>query len=376
MNNDSDNIRSLLWLLQTFDPTSLSSGGSTSAASLEGTPPDASSSEVGADASVKPADRSGPEGSEGPTQRQPPHPSTSRAILSEASKLQIQASSEPSVQAASQTAQSYHFGEIHAVQERFQALLKQRLLREYEDKPPLFPWESEVSEYPAEVASIAPAVASLWRPHVSTLSVTRLLPEDLLDSLFERCQKIARSPIKQGVRLVRAVEDFFPDYGDLLEPIADMVLVPAYRSDRSAQAAVIQELATVAGGYDLALPEQKIALSMLAAQEILGALTLSVDADRPRVERHWVTAWGVLNLSVIYEANRLTVTTVLPKGGQICLKDGDVEQCARRSLPGPLDIVWTNPASDRLYSLEICLLSEEQPLNFFINMTADRSNAS
>lgn len=376
MNNDPDNIRNLLlWLLQTFGPTfSLPSGnGSTLEASSEESRPKASSFEVGSDAtSMKPADYLGSEGI-------PSYPSTfSKAVLSGTSKPQfLGASRAVSAQdTCSQTAQSYNFGEIHAVQERFQALLKQRLLLEYENNPPLFPWETEVGEYPAEVASVAPSAVSLWRTHVSTLSVTSLLPERLLDNLFERCQDIARSPIKQGVRLVRAVEGFFPDYGDLLEPIANMVLVPAYRSDRAAQAAVIQELATAAGGYDLALPEQQIALSMLAAQEILGTLTLCVNADKPQAQRHWVTAWGVLKLSVTYEANQLTVAAVLPKGGQVCLSAGDVEQRARRSLPGALDVVWTNPASESLYRLEVSLIGEDQPLNFFVNMMADQSKAS
>lgn len=211
---------------------------------------------------------------------------------------------------------------------------------------------------------------------MSALSVTSLLPERLLDNLFERCQEIARSPIKQGVRLVRAVEDFFPDHSDLLEPIANMVLVPAYRSDRAAQAAVIQDLATAAGGYDLALPEQQIALSMLAAQEILGALTLCVDTDKPQVDRHWVTAWGVLKLSVSYAASQLIVAAVLPKGGEVCLSAGDVEQRARRSQPGLLEVVWTNPAVERPYSLEVSLVGEDQPLNFFINVTTDQPKAS
>ncbi len=321
---------------------------------------------------MKPADRLGSEGL-------PSYPSTfSKAVLSETSKPQLWGASRAvSAQGdRSQTAQSYNFGAIHAVQERFQALLKQRLLLEYENNPPLFPWETEVGEYSAEVASTGPSGVSLWRTHVSTLSITNLLPERLLDNLFARCQDIARSPIKQGVRLVRAVEDFFPDHGDLLEPIANMVLVPAYRSDRAAQTAVIQELAAATGGYDLALPEQQIALSMLAAQEILGTLTLCVDADKPQVHRHWVTAWGVLKLSVSYEANQLTVAAVLPKGGQVCLSAGDAEQRARRSHPGPLDVVWTNPAVESPYSLEVSLMGEDQPLNFFVNVTANQLKAS
>ena len=106
---------------------------------------------------MKSADKPGSEGS-------PSYPSTfSEAALTGALKPTFSAASRKhpardhlSDGILSQTAQSFNFGEIHAVQERFQALLKQRLRLEYENKPPLFPWESEVSEYPAEVADFAP----------------------------------------------------------------------------------------------------------------------------------------------------------------------------------------------------------------------------
>ncbi|MGB7085733.1 MAG: hypothetical protein WBD47_09265, partial [Phormidesmis sp.] len=275
----------------------------------------------------------------------------------------------------SQTAQSFNFGEIHAVQERFQALLKQRLRLEYENKPPLFPWESEVSEYPAEVADFAPvgvaAISPVWRTHVSALKVPGLLPTALLDALFERCQKIARSPLKQGVRLVQVVEDLFPDQSDILEPIADMVLVPAYRSDRTTQEAIIQELVNVAGGYSSAMPEQQIALSMLAAQEILGALTFSVEAGEPQQTRNWVTPNGVLEMTVAWQSDHLTVNAVLPEGGQICLCDGDVENLAMRSQPGALHIVLAHPTPGKTYVLEVSLKGDAQPLNFAIHVSAD-----
>ncbi|MEL6815061.1 MAG: hypothetical protein AAFP03_09635 [Cyanobacteria bacterium J06598_3] len=286
--------------------------------------------------------------------------------------------------AYSQTAQSFNFGEIHAVQERVQSLLKKRLLLEYENNPPLFPWESEVSEYPAEVAEgipVASAVAAapavplpavpLWSTHVSALKVPSLLPKALLNSLFERCQALAQTPVKQGVRLVRAVEDLFPEQSDMLEPIANMVLVPAYRSSRAAQDAVIQELANVAGGYDSALPEQKIALSMLAAQEILGALTFSLDADKPVESRSWVTAGGVLELTATYSAGQLMLAAVIPTGGKLRLSDGDVDQLAMRSQPGPLDIVWANPTLGKTYVLEVTLQGETQPLNFAVHVAAN-----
>ncbi len=362
MNNDSDNIRNLLlWLLQDCDPTFSppSGNGSTSEADPETPVPKASLFEVGSDAtSVKPAHAG--------FERTISQPSTFfRARPSKAPGHPLVAARD----SVSQTAQSFNFGEIHAVQERFQYLLKQRLRLEYESKPPLFPWESEIGEYPAEIADRVPVGPSpLWSAYVSTLKVPGLLPEALLNKLFERCQAMAQSPMKQGVRLVRAVEDLFPEQSDLLEPIANLVLVPAYRSDRSNQAAVIQELTHVAGGYDSALPEQQIALSMLAAQEILGALTFAIAPDRPQAIRNWVTSRGVLTLSVTYAGDQLMVAAVLPDGGQLRLWDGDIDQRATRSGPGALDIVWAKPAAGKPYVLEVSLQGEAKPLSLAIQL--------
>jgi hypothetical protein len=379
MNNDSDNIRNLLlWLLQNCDPTfsSPSGNGPTLEAKLEADAqadaPKASTLEVGSDAtSMKPLYPQGFEES-----------SSDLSTFSSAARYGAStpgfssASREASVtDALSQTAQSFNFGEIHAVQERFEALLKQRLLSEYENRPPLFPWESEVSEYPVEVADLTAtaAISAFWSTHVSALEVPGLLPHALLDSLFERCQVIARSPIKQGVRLVRAVEALFPDQAELLEPIANMVLVPAYRSDSATQLAVTQELANVAGGYDSARPEQQIALSMLAAQEILGALTFSISAERPQETKSWVTPRGALELTVSYRLGQLTLVATLPAGGDVRLRDGEVEKQAMRSQPGTLDIIWTDSAPDKTYVLEISLIGEPNPLNFVIHIADELS---
>ena len=311
---------------------------------------------------------------------QPRFSAASRAIsLEQASSAGTLPQDRRLLDSGSQTAQSFNFGEIHAVQERFQALLKQRLLSEYENNPPLFPWESEVSEYPAEVAECIPATAgvpsisTLWGAHMGTLRVPGLLPAGLMSTLLERCQDIARSPIKQGVRLVRAVEDLFPESADMLEPIANMVLVPAYRSGRAAQDAVIQELAGVAGGYDSALPQQQIALSMLAAQEILGALTFSVSPQQPSERRSWITALGALELAVDYQTyaqkgDGLRVVAVLPGGGQVRLRDGDVEKVATRSMPGELDLSLAHPVVGKTYVMEVSLNNEAPALNFAIHI--------
>ena len=379
MNNDSDNIRNLLlWLLREFDPTFSPPSGNGS--TLEANSTKASLFEVGSDAtSMKPANQKGSE--------------EASSYLSTFSSASLTGALQPRFSTASrnasskdvwsQTAQSFNFGEIHAVQERFQALLKQRLLSEYESRPPLFPWESEVSEYPAEVADGLPAAAispldssTLWNAHMGALKVPGLLPAALMNTLLERCQKIARSPFKQGVRLVRAVEDLFPESSDMLEPIADMVLVPAYRSGQATQDAVVQQLASAAGGYDSALPEQQIALSMLAAQEILGALTFSVSADNPCLQRSWITTVGALELTVTYEASTpessaskssvLKVMALLPDGGEVRLCDGEVEKLAVRSQPGTLDLTLAEPAIGKTYVMEVSLQAEEHSLNFAI----------
>ena len=262
------------------------------------------------------------------------------------------------------------------MQERFQNILKQRFLLEYEDKPPLYPWESEVAEYPADVSDFEAATPTLWDTHASRLPVSGLLPAPLLKALFERCQVMARTPVKQGIRLVRAVEDIFPNQTDILEPIADMVLVPAYRSaDAATRDALTQELTAVAKDYDAALPEQQVALSMLAAQEILGALTLSLSAKQLSDRRSWITSQGSLNLSATYSEGNLAVSVVLPEGGQVTLKGNDVEQQAKRSLPGSLDVSLVAPPVGKTYVLEVLLASEAAPLSFAIHLDAALSVA-
>ena len=388
MNNESAIIRNLLfWLFTEFDvldfieqdaleldPTfSLPSGnGSTSKAKQSGV----NLSEVGSDAtSMKPAQQGSEEASSDSSTSSESIPAVS--LLAGAATPRFSAASRSGSlrELNSQTAQSFNFGEIHAVQERFQALLKQRLLSEYENNPPLFPWESEVSEYPAEVtdSTSAHAIAPLWNTHVGTLRVPGLLPTDLVNALFERCQAMVRSPLKQGVRLVNAVEDFFPDRTDLLEPIANMVLVPAYRSGKDTQDKVIQELAGEPGGYEAAMPEQQVALSMLAAQEIMSALTIDVSADKPKETRSWVTAVGILELTVAYQGNTLGVSAVLPEGGQVRLHEGDVEKSAMRNTAGALDLVWGTPAAAKTYTLEVSLRNEASPLNFVIGVIPKRA---
>ncbi|MEL6350826.1 MAG: hypothetical protein AAFR58_03595 [Cyanobacteria bacterium J06627_28] len=277
---------------------------------------------------------------------------------------------------SSQTAQSFNFGEIHAVQERFHSLLQQRLRMEYENNLPLFPWETEVGEYPADAADVsgqdlaaAAAVSALWSKQVSKLKVPGLLPAPVLNALLEQCQALASSYSKQGVRLVKAVESLFPGQSQMLEPIANMVLVPAYRSDGATQAAVTQELIAVAGDYDSAQPEQQIALSMLAAQEILNALTLSISHEAPEVTRDWVTTTGLLQLKASTGDGQLKVSAILPEGGSIRLWDSELDKKAQRPTPGKVSLSWDVSGSEHLCFLEVSLADRDELLNFTVQLT-------
>ena len=261
------------------------------------------------------------------------------------------------------------------MQERFHTLIKQRLRSEYENNPPLFPWESEVVEYPAEVpealstGASARSATSLWGDYVGGLKVAGLLPLPLASSLFEQCQAAICSPVKQGVRLVRAVENLFPEHQEILEPIANMVLIPAYRSDQTTQEALTQELTVVSKDYETALPEQQVALSMLAAQEILGVLTLSLSEQNPTETRGWVLEKGALELTATYRNQTLEVVATLPAEGQMQIHGGDVEKRVMRSQPGQLDISLSKPKSGS-YLLELALDGSEQSLNFVIHLDA------
>ena len=377
MNIDSDNTLSpLLQLLQKFDPTFSIPSGNRSTSGADAI--EAGTFGVGSDAtSSKPIYKPGTTGESNNSFA--PNLSTFSRTVSFTSfnpRFSVASGEKSSTGDSSQTAQSFNFGEIHAVQERFHSLLKQRLRMEYENNLPLFPWETEVGEYPADTADTsgqdlvaATAVSAFWSKQVGKLKVPGLLPVPVLNALLEQCQALSSSYSKQGVRLVKAVESLFPGQGQMLEPIANMVLVPAYRSDGATQAAVTQELIAVAGDYDSAQPEQQIALSMLAAQEILNALTLSVSCEEPEVTRDWVTATGLLQLKAAVCEGQLKVSAILPEGGSIRLWDSELDKKAQRPTPGKVALSWDVSGSEYLCFLEVSLSDKDELLNFTVQLT-------
>lgn len=265
-------------------------------------------------------------------------------------------------------------GDIPAVQDRFYALVKRRLQAEMEANPPLFPWEAEVASYevPEMVRSQAPG--NVWLEQLRALKLPMRLPEPVLAQLFAQCQQALQSSLKKGAKLVSAVEGLFPGEDQSLNQLAGLMLMSPSRSPQLQALAERQD--EELGNYETATSTQQMVLSLLAAREIIGSLTLSPSPLTPLVERQWLTAAGLLDLRVNYQVPEdgaagsqatLQVQCILPCSGRLQLSGTDVTVSAQCSRPGAASVELVNPQPGQTYPLEIQLnSSEEQPLVFSI----------
>jgi hypothetical protein len=269
-------------------------------------------------------------------------------------------------------------GEIPAVQDRFYALLKRRLQTEIQRNPPLFPWEKEFSEYPPESADYGLAhpvlSSSLLMAQLRRLALPIPMPEVLLADLLGRCQDVVASSLREGAKLVKVVEEWFPNQSPTLNQLAGMVMVSPARGSSLQQQLERLGGENLPGSYDMAIPTQQMTLSLLAAREILNLLTVNVSAQQPRAERRWLTDLGVLDLQVEYLADPITpsvrVLAELPCGGSLQLQTNQVRSLAERSDAGDLRLDLADLVPDQTYALEV-RLDEQSVLVFALSVTAD-----
>lgn len=281
----------------------------------------------------------------------------------------------------------FELGEIPAVQDRFYSLLKQRLQTEIQKNPPLFPWESELHEYETDILASgvlstpeAPAeqVATgrervpvwLWMNQLKTLNLPVPLPETVLTQLLERCQEVARSSLREGAKLVSAVEDLFPGQTQALNHLAGLVMTSAAPA-RSPQTIANTDAPI---SYEAAVPAQQMVLSLLAAREILSSLSLTLSPSQPKVERQWVTEAGILSLVADYESDlacsRLRIQSNLPCGGSLLLYGTEGPQArAERPTAGYLSAELFDLEPNQAYLLEVRLTEKDaDPLVFNIQL--------
>jgi hypothetical protein len=257
-------------------------------------------------------------------------------------------------------------GDIPAVQERFYTLLKRRLRAEIERNPPLFPWETEVYDYSSEGSDWATSEmvpGKLWTIQLQQLNLPVPMPETLINSLFDQCQAVVQSSLREGAKLVQVVESLFPGQSTTLNQLAGFVLASPVRSG----AAVVQsrpDSPAFPKDYEAATPAQQMALSLIAAREIINSLTMQVSPSQSKAERSWQTAAGLLQLETEYQpqtVHRLRIQAQLPCEGSIRFTHEDAQTVAQRSTPGYVSVELFNPEPDRIYPLEVCLQGAEQP---------------
>lgn len=262
-------------------------------------------------------------------------------------------------------------GEIPAVQDRFHALLKRRLQIEIQQKPPLFPWEKEVSDYRSESADARASspvfsAASVWMAQLRNLSLPVAMPEAVLVELLERCEAVVLSSLREGAKLVKAVDSLFPGQSQMLNDVARLVMVAPARSG----AGTLLPDAELPASYDAAIEPQKMALSLMAVREILGSLSLIVTPSQPKIERQWLTNLGLLTLKAQYQLSQgsvwLRVEAELPCGGSLQLQGEEWQALADRPDAGRLNLELRDLAPNQTYPLEV-QLEEQDNLVFAIS---------
>ncbi|MHC5725231.1 MAG: PatU [Nostoc sp.] len=269
------------------------------------------------------------------------------------------------------TPQTFQLGEIPTVQDRFQAVLKRRLQIQVQDHPPLFPWETHLIEYPdfIDEPSMTLVPAWGWMVQQSKLNLPRPLPERVFRQLLEQCQALVTSSVPLGAKLVQAVENFFPNDSQALNDIAGLVLRSTYRSVNT-----LETLPNLQSDYSDLQPRQQMALSLLAAKQLLENLTLPVSATSPVVERQWLTSVGTLNIKVEYQSlgklTKLLVQAELPVKGTLTLRGSGTLAMTTSSTSGYLSVELGCEQLHPSYTLEIEFPEiDQQSLLFVISPT-------
>ncbi|NJO78163.1 MAG: PatU [Cyanobacteria bacterium RM1_2_2] len=265
---------------------------------------------------------------------------------------------------------SLELGELPAVQDRFHALIKRRLRAEIEQNPPLFPWETSLWDYETEQSAVADSLsAPLWTTQLQALNLPVPVPQAVLLQIFAECRNVIQSSLREGAKLVRIVESLFPDQSQALNEMAGLVLTASpSRSGATIPASALPE------SYEVANPTQQMLFSLLAARQMLDAMTLEVSLDCPQAERQWLTAAGTLSLVAEYEpaSASLSVKGQLPCAGQLSLRGTTQQALAVCAEAGALKVELGNVHPDQTCALEVELdAADQSALVFTVRLTEE-----
>ena len=255
------------------------------------------------------------------------------------------------------------------VQDRFYSILKGRLRREFHDRPPLFPWETEIKDYPDD----------LWNFNLQSLHLPIALPESILEHIFTACQTSLHSLNQKGRQLVQSVEALFPEYPNQLNDLAGMMLLGAARDQASGKAWMLGQEAPE--NYDVATPQQQMALALLAADQILfNLLSLDLSPHQGQATCRWETTIGTLVLQAeqtLEESGSVVHLSVsLPCAGKVEVQVGNHRLSQHRADAGTVSFTIALDAivlqhQSIAYPLTVYLEESENPLPFLLRWTSE-----
>ena len=252
-------------------------------------------------------------------------------------------------------------GETPAVQDRFHSLLKRRIRAELELKPPVFPWETEGYEYDSELVA-TPERVPAWATQLQSLNLPVPMPEKVLAQLFSQCQAVMQSSLQEGAKLVKVVEALFPGQDAALNQLAGFVIASPVRSGAIAPPLKNAPGANFPINYDAATAPQQMALSLIAAREIIESLTLKVSTQNP-VQRQWQMTSGLLDLVAEYDVTtkRVRVQGQLPTAGKVDFRAQNSQAAAHRSSAGSFSLELFDLEPNQSYWLDVQLQDADQP---------------
>ena len=253
--------------------------------------------------------------------------------------------------------QPTELGDIPAVRDRFQALIKRRIQLELENNPPLFPWEKEDWQYEAdEIASPVAAVGeNLWLTQVEKIRLPVSIPQEILLKLFNRSQSVLQSSIAEEAKIVRVVEALFPSHSQLLKKFADKILNFSLNLAQVDFSLVKSQFPLT---YEAAKENERMVLLLLAAKQIFGFLTLALSPTNNLVEREWLCELGILTLQAEYKLEAeliksMRIQCLFPCGGILKLQGGQASAQTERPDPGYLSVELFDLAPNQSYPLEV-----------------------
>lgn len=257
-------------------------------------------------------------------------------------------------------------GDIGIVKNRFETVLREKLRAKIQLNPPLFPWEPEgtnlLNEYP-DVLREEQVPTHLWLTHRQQLRWSMPLPDQVFAQLLAPVFTLLQSGLREGAKLVQAVETLFPNESQPLNELAGLVIRGSLRGSL--------DLRESPPCYETATPEQQMVLLLLATQELLNTLTLNCRLNQSTVHQEWLTTLGLFTVDVDYvqteSGTSLKIRGQLPDSGRLQLLGNNRSITKKRNSPGYLPLELINPEPNQIYRLHVLLDSEEQnPLCFAI----------